>query len=156
MRRARDTAPTPDVSAMVCRRPYLRGMSKSSRVAPIPPTSIMLTAKSAPSRARRRSVVVVMRAWAPETSFVHRAIASAVARRSSTMSWSTISTSASSGNVRMSPSRLRVNSTLPAPMKTILVMARRRPFVRLRARAPCGVRMRRRSGLSDSVANDGK
>ena len=59
---------------------------------------------------------------APTSEAVQRAIASAVASRSALMSWSTISASASSGKVRMSPSRLRVNSTLPAPMNAILVM----------------------------------
>ena len=122
VRRARNTAPTPEVSAIVWRKPYFLGISKSSRVAAWPPTWITLMAKSAPSRARRRSVVALIRPRAPSVSFVQRAIATAVSRRSSSMSCSTISASASSGKEKMSPSRLRVNSTLPAPMNAILVM----------------------------------
>src|SRR5450759_3009108 len=80
VRRARNTAPTPEVSAIVWRRPYFFGISKSSSVAAWPPTWITLTAKSAPSRARRRSTVVLIRAWAPSVSLVQRATAEAMAR----------------------------------------------------------------------------
>src|SRR5438067_5341147 len=46
-------------------------------------------------------------------------MAEPVSSRSGSMSWRTISLAASSGNVRMSPRRFFVNSTLPAPMNTI-------------------------------------
>src|SRR5262249_10153599 len=48
-----------------------------------------------------------------------RAIAAPASRRSGSMSCRTIWLAANSGNVRMSPSRFFVNSTLPAPTKTI-------------------------------------
>ncbi len=59
MRRARNTPPTPVVSPMVCRRPYRAGISRSRRVASIPPTCTMSTTKSVSASARRRSVVEV-------------------------------------------------------------------------------------------------
>src|SRR5690348_14860700 len=60
-----------------------------------------------------------MRAPAPSASFVHCAIAAPASRRSGSMSCRTISLAVSSGNVRMSPSRFFVNSTLPAPTRTM-------------------------------------
>src|SRR5450756_2343446 len=65
VRRARNTAPTPEVSAIVWRRPYFFGISKSRSVAAWPPTWITLTAKSAPSRARRRGRAARHRRGAP-------------------------------------------------------------------------------------------
>jgi hypothetical protein len=50
------------------------------------------------------------------------AIRSAVASRSGSMSWSTTVDSASSGKSLRSASRMRVNSTLPAPIREILGM----------------------------------
>ena len=61
----------------------------------------------------------------PQLPAVQRAIASAASSRSGSMSCSAMVASASSGKVRMSPSRLRVNSTLPAPMKAIRGHARK-------------------------------
>ena len=47
--------PTPSVSPIVCRTPNDSGTSKSVTVAAWPPTLTMLTTKSAPDRAARRS-----------------------------------------------------------------------------------------------------
>src|SRR6476620_716188 len=57
---------------------------------------------------------------APRAAAVQRAIRSAVASRSGSMSWRAIAESRRAGEDRMSPRRLRVNSTLPAPTRTIL------------------------------------
>ena len=59
------------------------------------------------------------RGEAPRSPRDVRAIASAVASRSGSMSCSAISTSRSSGKARMSPSRFFVKTTLPAPMNAI-------------------------------------
>src|SRR4051794_10242230 len=98
-------------------------MSKSIWVARAPPTWIVSTTKSAPSRAARRSRCAEILGRAPSASAVQCAIRSAVASRSGSMSCSTSSTSRSSGYDRKSPSRLRVNSTLPAPTSTIRIDA---------------------------------
>ncbi len=58
-------------------------------------------------------------AGAPSLSATLCARISAVRRRSGSMSIRAISESASSGNWRMSPSRLRVKTQLPAPMNVI-------------------------------------
>src|SRR6188472_3589430 len=121
VRSARKMPPMPSVSAIVWRRPWRAGISKSRTVAAKPPTWIMLIAKSAPSSAARRSACALMRARPPSCWLVQCAIASAVSRRSGSMSWSATRTSASSSNASRSPSRSRVNSTLPAPMNAILV-----------------------------------
>ena len=114
--------PTPSVSAIVWRSPNRFGTSKSIRVAACPPTWIMLITWSQPSIAARRSRCASIVAAAPTAPHVQRAIASAASSRSGSMSWSAIVASASSGNVRRSPSRSLVNSTLPAPMNAIRVM----------------------------------
>src|SRR5258706_12614229 len=57
---------------------------------------------------------------APSADAVQWAIRSAVASRSGSMSWRAIAASRRAGEDRMSPRRLRVNSTLPAPTRTIL------------------------------------
>ena len=122
VRSARKIPPIPSVSAIVWRRPWRAGISKSSSVAAWPPTWIMLNAKSAPSSAARRSRWVEKVGCAPSWSAVQRAIASAVASRSSSMSCSAMSQCASSGNESRSPSRSRVNSMLPAPMNAMRVI----------------------------------
>src|SRR3954451_8547041 len=98
-------------------------MSKSIWVARAPPTWIVSTTKSASSSAARRSRCAEIRGRAPSASAVQWAIRSAGASRSGSMSCSTSSTSRSSGYDRKSPSRLRVNSTLPAPTSTIRIDA---------------------------------
>ncbi len=61
-----------------------------------------------------------------------RPTSSEVARRWASMSNSAISESASSAWLRMSPSRLRANTVLPAPMNVIFAMAPRlRPATRI-------------------------
>ena len=97
-------------------------MSKSTWVARAPPTWIVLITKSAPASASSRSSDAVIVGVAPSAPAVQAAIRSAVRSRSGSMSWSTSSASRRAGNVRMSPSRLRVNSTLPAPTSTIRVI----------------------------------
>src|SRR6476469_4345300 len=122
VRSERKMPPIPSVSPIVCRRPWRLGISKSISVASCPPTWIMLITWSQPSSAARRSRWASIVAWAPSAWFVQRAIASPVASRSGSMSCRAIVASASSGKLRMSPSRSRVNSTLPAPTKAMRVM----------------------------------
>ena len=136
VRRARKTAPTPSVSPMVWRRPYLLGdvevEARGGDAADLDRVDGEVGAARGPRDDRggsRSSRGRPRRRW----SSAPWPRPSRGAPRS--MSCRTMVASASSGNVRMSPSRLRVNSTLPAPMKTILVMSS--PFRR----------------LSDSVAN---
>src|SRR6185295_1702338 len=127
VRSERKMPPMPRVSPIVWRRPWRAGISKSISVAAWPPTWIMLIAWSQPSSARRRSACASIVAPAPSASFVQRAIASAASSRSGSMSCRAMVASASSGKLRMSPSRFLVNSTLPAPMKAIRVTARSVP-----------------------------
>ena len=63
VRSARKMPPIPSVSPIVWRRPWRAGISKSVSVAAWPPTWIMLIAKSAPSRAARRSACARWPAW---------------------------------------------------------------------------------------------
>ena len=72
------------------------------------------------ARTRPRS-----RGWAPTSRAVASAIATAVSSRSGSMSCSTTRASASSGKENTSPSRSRVNTTLPAPMMAIVAGMRR-------------------------------
>ena len=121
VRSARKIPPMPSVSAIVWRSPWRAGISKSSSVAACPPTWIMLNAKSAPASASRRSRWVENVGEAPSCCAVQRAIASPVARRSGSMSWSAISSGPRSSKESRSPSRSRVNSMLPAPMNAMRV-----------------------------------
>ena len=122
VRSPRKMPPMPTVSAMVCLRPYRRGMSKSISVASCMPICTMLTTKSAPSTQARRSRCSVMVGCASNCAAVQRAIIPAVSSRSASMSCSAMVQPASAGRLRMSVSRFFTNTTLPAPMKAILVI----------------------------------
>src|ERR1700761_5119354 len=76
--------------------------------------------KSAPSRAARRSRCDSIVKAAPVERLASAAICSAVASRSGSMSCRTTVDPAGPGNALRSASRIRVNSTLPAPMSVIL------------------------------------
>src|SRR5665647_1351397 len=86
VRSARKIPPMPTVSPMVWRRPNRPGTSKSTTVAGYPPTWIELMMKSAPSRACRRSRYDVITGAAPRPLAVARAMPSAVASLSTSMS----------------------------------------------------------------------
>src|SRR5918998_6465827 len=122
VRSPRKMPPIPIESAMVCFRPYFLGISKSVRVASCIPIWTMFTTKSAPSSALRRSRCSSTFASAPSRSEVQRAIMPAVCRRSGSMSCSEISAPCSSGKLRVSVMRFLVKTTLPAPIKAILVI----------------------------------
>ena len=112
----------PIESAMVCFKPCLRGISKSTSVASCMPIWTMLMTKSAPSSAARRSACSSTLAPAPSLSEVQRAIMPAVSRRSASMSCRAMVAPCSSGKSKMSVSRFLVKTTLPAPTNAILVI----------------------------------
>src|ERR1017187_3902632 len=87
----------------------------------VPPTWMVTTTYPAPSRAGRRSAVATTRAGDFAVSAIRLTSLSARESLSASTSMSTISLSPSSGKVRMSLVRFLVNTTLPAPMKTILI-----------------------------------
>ena len=122
VRRPRKMPPMPTVSAIVCFRPYLRGILKSSNVAWCMPICTMLMTKSASARQRRRSACSSIRAPALSCSDVQRAIRPAVSSRSASMSCSAMVQPRSSGRFSRSVSRFFTNTTLPAPIIAILVM----------------------------------
>jgi Family 4 glycosyl hydrolase/Family 4 glycosyl hydrolase C-terminal domain len=78
---------------------------------------------SAPSTAARRSVVAVTFGRASSAAATRCAAASDVRRRSSSMSMSAISDSASSGYESTSPIRFFAKTTEPAPMNAIFAIA---------------------------------
>src|SRR4051794_16612348 len=119
VRKARKIPPTPSVSPIVCRSPNRSGTSKSTSVAACPPTAIALMQKSAPSTASLRSGCAVTVGDAPTCDAMRAATAVAVSSRSASMSCSLMRAVLSSPMDKMSCSRSRVNSTLPAPMNVI-------------------------------------
>jgi len=93
----------------------------SAATASYPPTAMVVSTPSAPSSAFARSVVAVTVAPYLPAATIFSAAALASARFPSSTSTSASSASDSAGNVRISRTRFRVNTTLPAPINAIFL-----------------------------------